>query len=491
MGIGGARMMPHLRNVSLIWGVLCLGLAVLAGLHMTASHLLVHDGAGEGFAACMLISGFLGGVMTLVGLGERARLGFRGAVILTLGAWFGLPLLMAIPLHEETVGLSITDAIFETVSGLTTTGSTVISHLEAQPPSLLVWRALLQWIGGIGIIGLSVAILPLLRSGGMQLFHLESSDRSPDKLIARPGHLAGVIAGLYLALTCLCALGYVFTGMSGFDAVLHALTTVSTGGYSTTDQSMGGFSAGAQWVAIVFMLAGAIPFLAYVRAVSRHEGRRPGAFEEIMGLLAIVVLASGLLFAAELGGPPEHPDALRLALFNAVSVLTTTGYAAGDYQLWGPLAMATIFFLTFLGGCAGSTAGGFKVFRIQIMLKSTWASLLAASSPHAITVAHHAGRRLTAVDSASVALFAGLYVACFAAGAIVLSAFGLDFLTAVTASATALANVGPGLGEVIGPAGNFSTLPDPAKWLLCLQMLLGRLEILVALYVLTPRFWMR
>ena len=484
-------MMPHLRNVSLIWGVLCLGLAVLAGLHMAASHLLVHDGAGEGFAACMLISGFLGGVLTLVGLGERARLGFRGAVILTLGAWFGLPLLMAIPLHEEAVGLSITDAIFETVSGLTTTGSTVISHLEAQPPSLLVWRALLQWIGGIGIIGLSIAILPLLRSGGMQLFHLESSDRSPDKLIARPGHLAGVIAGLYLALTCLCALGYVFSGMSRFDAVLHALTTVSTGGYSTTDQSMGGFSAGAQWVAIVFMLAGAIPFLAYVRAVSRHEGRRPGAFEEIMGLLAIVVLASGLLFAAELGGPPEHPDALRLALFNAVSVLTTTGYAAGDYQLWGPLAMATIFFLTFLGGCAGSTAGGFKVFRIQIMLKSTWASLQAASSPHAITVAHHAGRRLTPTDSASVALFAGLYVACFAAGAVALSAFGLDFLTAVTASATAIANVGPGLGEVIGPAGNFSTLPDPAKWILCLQMLLGRLEILVALYVLTPRFWMR
>jgi trk system potassium uptake protein TrkH len=484
-------MMTHIRNVALIWGVLSLGLAALAFFHMLASHLLIHDGAGEGFAACVLISGFVGGVLTLVGLGERATLGFRGAVILTLGAWFGLPLLMAIPLHEEAVGLSITDAIFETVSGLTTTGSTVISHLEAQPPTLLVWRALLQWIGGIGIIGLSIAILPLLRSGGMQLFHLESSDRSPEKLIARPGHLAGVIAGLYLGLTCLCALGYVFTGMSGFDAILHALTTVSTGGYSTTDQSMGGFSAGSQWVAIVFMLAGAVPFLAYVRAVSRHEGRRPGAFEEIVGLLVIVVLASSLLFAAELGGPPDHPDAVRLAIFNTVSVLTTTGYAAGDYQLWGPLAMTTIFILTFLGGCAGSTAGGFKVFRIQIMLKSTWASLQAASSPHAITVARHAGRRLTASDSASVALFAGLYVACFAIGAVALSAFGLDFLTAVTASATAMANVGPGLGDVIGPAGNFASLPDPAKWLLCVQMLLGRLEILVALYVFTPRFWMR
>lgn len=483
--------MVHMRSVALIWGVLLLVLAAAAAAHALASGLVTRDGAAPGFVECAMAASLFGGLFTLIGLGPKAPMGFRGAVTLTLGAWFGLPLFAALPFLAPSAGLTLTDALFETVSGLTTTGSTVITGLSDYPPTLLSWRAGLQWVGGIGIIGLSIAILPFLRSGGMQLFRMESSDRSDDKLIARPGHLAAVIMALYLGLTALCAVSYALAGMTGFDAVLHAMTTVSTGGYSTTDASMGAAPPAVQWIAIVFMLSGAVPFLAYVRAVRRHQGRRPGAFEEIAGLLGVAALATALLFLAELGGPPDHPDALRLALFNAVSVLTTTGYAAGDYQLWGPLALTTIFVLTFVGGCAGSTSGGFKIFRLQVLIRSSWASLQAAALPHAVTVARHAGRRLSTADVASVALFGALYVSAFAAGAVILAALGLDFETALTGAATALANVGPGLGPIIGPAGDFSSLPAAAKAVLGVLMVLGRLEILVVLYVLTPRFWMR
>ncbi len=481
--------MAYSRNVFLILGVLCLGLSAVAALHALVSSFLLRDGVAAGFTACFIVSGFTGGLFTALGSGARPALGFRAAVSLTLGAWVGLPLLASLPFMAGPGGLDFTDAVFESVSGFTTTGSTVIVGLEGLAPTLLFWRALLQWIGGIGIIGLSIAILPLLRSGGMQLFRLESSDRSPERLIARPGHLAAVIAGLYLLLTSLCALCYSLAGMTGFEALTHAMTTVSTGGYSTSDGSMGAFSPGAQWVAVVFMLSGAIPFLAYVRAVSRFEGRRPGGYEEVYGLAAIAAIFSVLLYLAGSAAPIEDPGAFRHAVFNTVSVLTTTGYAAGDYQLWGPLAMAAVFALTFVGGCAGSTSGGFKIFRIQIMVKSIWSALQRAPSPHAVIVTRHAGKRLSNDDIASVALFAGLYVASFALGSVALAAFGLDFITAITGSATAIANVGPGLGAMIGPAGNFTEVPQAAKWVLCLLMLLGRLEIVTALYVLTPRFW--
>lgn len=480
--------MAHFRNVFLILGVLILGLAALGGLHALVSATVLGDGAAPGFIACSIVSGFTGGLLTALGRGTQPALGFRAAVTLTLGAWVGVPILAALPFMGGPAGLDFTDAVFESVSGFTTTGSTVITGLDALAPSLLFWRAVLQWVGGIGIIGLSIAILPLLRTGGMQLFHMESSDRSPERLIARPGHLALVIAGLYLGLTALCAFAYALAGMTGFEALTHAMTTVSTGGYSTSDSSMGAFGPAAQWVAVVFMLSGAVPFLAYVRAVSRFEGRRPGGFEEVIGLLSLAALFSALLLFAQGAAGPDA-GGLRTAVFNTVSVLTTTGYAAGDYQAWGPLAMAAVFALTFIGGCAGSTSGGFKVFRVQIMVKSIWAALQRAPSPHAVIVTRHAGKRLSNDDIASVALFAGLYVAAFALGAVTLAAFGLDFITAVTGSATAIANVGPGLGELIGPAGNFTAIPDPAKWVLCLQMLLGRLEIVTLLYVMTPRFW--
>lgn len=482
--------MRKFQIVLQILGLLFLGLAVLAGLVAIAS-LVQADGAAGGFFECAVVAGFIGGVMALAGRGAAEGLEFRAAVALTAGAWVGIPLLASIPLTAAPVHLSFTDAVFESVSGITTTGSTVMAGLDQTAPTILFWRSLLQWLGGIGIIGLSIAILPFLRVGGMQLFQLESSDQSSDRIIARPGNLALIIAGLYVSLTLMCAFSYGVTGMTAFEALNHAMTTVSTGGYSTSDGSMGHFAAGTQWVSILFMLGGAIPFLTYVRVLSWRESRRPGAFEEVGGLLALIAGFTLIIVAARLGMPGEDEGLLRVSLFNTISVITTTGYAVGDYQAWGPLAFAAFFILTFLGSCAGSTSGGFKTFRIQIMMKSIWRTLQQAPLPHSVVVARHAGQALSNTDIASVALFAGLYVATFAIGAIFLAGFGLDFVTAITASATALANVGPGLGEIIGPAGNFMSLPDGAKWLLCLIMILGRLEIVVILLMITPRFWGR
>lgn len=481
--------MRKYQIVFLILGSLCLGLALISGFVAVMSEFVYADQAGASFFATTVVSGFLGGVLFLFGQDAEPAIDYRGAVALTAGAWIGLPLLAAIPFTGAAAGLGWTDAVFESVSGITTTGSTVMTGLDTAPPSILLWRAFLQWVGGIGIIGISIAILPFLRVGGMQLFQMESSNQSRDRVIARPGQLAASIVLLYLGLTVACIAGYLATGMSGFDAATHAMTTVSTGGYSTSDSSMGNFSAGAQWVAIVFMLAGALPFLAYVRFFSQLDSRRLGAYEEILTFFALVAAFTLILVLSQSGLDMEGEDRVRLALFSTTALITTTGYAAGDYQLWGPLAIIGAFVLTFLGGCAGSTAGGFKTFRILIVLKSIRKALNQASMPNSVVRAHHAGRQLTEEDIASVALFGGLFVGTFAVAAILLSAMGLDPVSALTASATAIANVGPGLGEVIGPAGNFIPLPEAAKWLLCGVMLMGRLELVVILLLFTPRFW--
>jgi trk system potassium uptake protein len=447
------------------------------------------DPAAPGFLACGLLSLFMGGVFALIGKGGRPDMGFRQAVAVTAGAWLGLPVLAAIPFLFPPVSLSFVDAVFESVSGITTTGSTVMSGLDEMPRAILLWRSLLQWVGGIGIIGMSIAILPFLRVGGMQLFRLESSDRSEDRLVTRASEVAMAVGGIYLMLTGACAISYGMAGMSQFDAVAHAMTTVATGGYSTSDSSMAAFPAAAQWIAIIFMMSGAVPFLAYV-ALMRGKGvRGPGSYSEIRVFLLVVILAAMAMTAVQTAQGTGDLEALRLALFNVTSVVTTTGYAVGDYQLWGPSAVTLFFVLTFLGGCAGSTSGGFKAFRLEIMSKAVWKTLAQLPSPHSIVTARHNGKRLEDEDIASVAMFACLYVAVFALGAVAFGFLGLDMLTAVSSSATAIANGGPGLGEIVGPAGNFTTLPETAKWAMCVMMVLGRLEIVVILLLLTPRFY--
>jgi trk system potassium uptake protein TrkH len=357
------------------------------------------------------------------------------------------------------------------------------------PPGILLWRAMLQWLGGIGIIVMGIAMLPYLRVGGMQLFRMESSDRS-EKALPRAAQLAGATSTAYLVLSVACAAAYWAAGMSGFEAIAHAMTTVSTGGYSTSDASLGHFASPAiHWICTLFMILGALPFVIYIRAV---RGKTDALWKDsqvrhfLTGLgLAILAMALWLWMERD----ERIADALLLAAFNVVSVVTTTGFATADYGQWGALAVGGFFFLTFMGGCAGSTSGGIKVMRFEIAAIVIRRQLKRLILPHGVFPMMYRGQTLSSDVIRSVLNLVFVFIAVFVVFATCLSLLGLDFITAISGAATALANVGPGLGDVIGPAGNFSTLPDAAKWILSAGMLLGRLEFFTVLVLLVPEFW--
>jgi trk system potassium uptake protein TrkH len=470
-----------------------LGLLVAAmGLAMIVPA-LADIAAGHGdwivFVASGACSLGLGGLFIFTTIGEPIELSLRQGFLLTTLSWIGLSAVGALPLVFSELDLSYTDAFFEAISGLTTTGSTVLAGLDRMPPGILLWRAMLQWLGGIGIIVMGIAMLPYLRVGGMQLFRMESSDRS-EKALPRAAQLAGATSTAYLVLSVACAAAYWAAGMSGFEAIAHAMTTVSTGGYSTSDASLGHFASPAiHWICTLFMILGALPFVIYIRAV---RGKTDALWKDsqvrhfLTGLgLAILAMALWLWMERD----ERIADALLLAAFNVVSVVTTTGFATADYGQWGALAVGGFFFLTFMGGCAGSTSGGIKVMRFEIAAIVIRRQLKRLILPHGVFPMMYRGQTLSSDVIRSVLNLVFVFIAVFVVFATCLSLLGLDFITATSGAATALANVGPGLGDVIGPAGNFSTLPDAAKWILSAGMLLGRLEFFTVLVLLVPEFW--
>ena len=363
-----------------------------------------------------------------------------------------------------------------------------IDRQTIHAPGILLWRSILQWIGGVGIVVMAIMILPLLSVGGMQLFRSESSDRS-EKIVAHPFYLASSIVAVYVVLTAACALGYELAGMSFFDAINHAMTTLSTGGYSTHDASMSFFNQPAiHWVAIVFMAAGSLPFVLYIKSV---KGDWLALFrdQQVRGFFTMVVVAAIFLTVWLYLKHWPLLSAIRQAMFNVTSIVTTTGYASDDYTTWGPLPVSVFLILTFLGGCTGSTAGAIKVFRLQIMLLMTREQLWRLLLPSIIFPRRYNGERVSDDIIPSVVAFLAAYIVVTAVITLCLSAFGLDLVTSISATATAIGNVGPGLGHIVGPSGNFASLPDGAKWLLTLAMMLGRLELFTVLVILTPAFW--
>ncbi|MDH3700218.1 MAG: TrkH family potassium uptake protein [Alphaproteobacteria bacterium] len=430
------------------------------------------------------------GVMLLLTARSQSRaLNLRQAFVLTTLSWMIIPAFGALPLAFADLQLSYTDAFFEAMSGITTTGSTILTGLDYAPPGILLWRALLQWLGGIGIVAMAVAILPMLQVGGMQLFRMESSDSS-DKVLPRATQLIAFIGFIYLGMTMLCALLYWSFGMTGFDAVTHAMTTIATGGFSTHDESLGYFKSGAiDAIASVFMLLGSLPFVLYLRGLRGNPGAlwRDSQVRWFLAivLLTVLVMSAYLHFGRFIG----VGESIQRASFNVISVITGTGYATADFNLWGTFAVGLLFFLMFVGGCAGSTTCGVKVFRLQVLYATALSQIRRLLEPHGVFIAYYNGKPIPDSVGDSVMSFFFLYVLCFAALAIGLSFIGLDFLTAASGAATAISNVGPGLGTTIGPAGNFATLPDSAKWLLSAGMLLGRLELFTVLVMLAPSFW--
>lgn len=455
---------------------------LLLGLFMGVVGLAYRSTAGA-FGTSALLTLTLGAMLAIVSLGPIRAAGVRQAFLMTTTAWLTAATAGSLPLLFW--GMPAADAFFEAMSGITTTGSTVMTGLDGTDRGILLWRAILQWLGGVGIVVTGIAILPFLKIGGMQLFRTESSDKL-DNDLGGAARFASATIWVYLTLSGICFFGYLAFGMTGFDALAHALTTVSTAGFSTHDASMGFFGTGVHWWATLFMVAGSLPFVWYIRVVRNRRPQSEQVRAYMLGLAAVILVLT-VFRALSSGAAPL--EALRHVSFNVVSIVTTTGFATTDYTLWGPFAVVVFFILSSVGGCTGSTTGGIKIMRWVVSGKYVIASVRALIFPHVVTAPRYEGRIVDRPVVDAIAAFIGIFATTTAALAVCLGFVGLDLQTALSGALTAVANVGPGIGPTIGPAGNFSTLPDSAKWLLSAGMLVGRLEIMTAAVLLLPSFW--
>jgi trk system potassium uptake protein TrkH len=487
--------MSEFRPVFLVVGLL---LGAFSGLMLLPALADALGGREEwkAFGTSALVLAALAMGLTSASWGRIEQLTLRQGFMITTVSWLALAAAAALPLWLGPKNLSLTDAFFEAMSGLTTTGATVVSGLDNAPPGFLLWRSMLQWIGGVGVVIMAIAILPFLSVGGMQLFRLESSDNS-DKILPGASAIATAILWLYVFFTSMCAMIYWIMGMSAFDAVNHAMTTIATGGYSTRDASFGYFldnpdiHGPVDLVATAFMIIGALPFGVYLLAL-RGQFNAPVMDSQVRFFLAaaalfIAIIAARIVVTFDL----DLFTGFRLAAFNTISIMTGTGYASTDYSQWGPFAVGFFFCIMFVGGCAGSTSCGLKIFRLQVAFAALGLYARRLAHPHRVTVARYNGRPITDAVFQSVLSFFFIYFAVFSTVAVALSVLGLDTVTALSAAGSAIANVGPGLGDIIGPAGTYGPLPDAAKWILSIAMLLGRLELLTVLVMLTPSFWSR
>ena len=479
-----------MRPIAMVVGIVLL---IIAGAMLPP--MLVDLAAGhpdwQVFFLSAALTGFIGLALVLTTRGSvsGAELTVRQGFLLTTLIWFTTTVFAAMPLYHSSLGLGAADAFFEAMSGITTTGSTVISGLDDAPGGILLWRALLQWLGGIGIIVMGIAILPMLSIGGMQLFRTESTDSSA-KILPRAGQIATSIGVIYLAITVGCGTGYWLFGMEPFDAMAHAMTTVATGGYSTKDGSIGHFdSAAIEWTAITFMIVGGIPFVLYIQAM---RGRSFAFWQDdqVRWFLGIIAAGTALfvLWIHSSTGMSDIAD-LRHAAFSTITLVTGTGYAATDYNAWGTFAIGLAFFLMCVGGCSGSTTGGIKVFRFAVIYQVARVQMLRLLQPSGVFRPFYNREPVSDQTAISILGFIFVFALSFAVLALLLAFLGLDYLTAMSAAVTAVANVGPGLGDEIGPAGNFAGLPDAAKWLLAAGMLLGRLELFTVLVLFAPAYW--
>ena len=414
----------------------------------------------------------------------------RFMFVLTVSSWFIIALLSALPFYLSDNDISAANAFFEGASGITTTGATVFSGLDSMDRDLLLWRSILHWMGGIGIIGMFVAVLPFLRVGGMRLFATESSEWS-DKALPRMKTLSRGLLGVYLFFSVLAVLTYWASGMTLFDAFNYGLSSIATGGFATSDLSMGKFNDLILVEATFFMIIGSLPFFLFVRELN---GQRGVLFrdQQVRLFLTILLVVSALLtlYRWAVSVVPFDPVGNYIAtLFSVTSVVTTTGFASEDYSAWGPLAFVVFFFLTFVGGCSGSTAGGMKIFRFQLSLIVLREQLMRLLHPRAVLTRNYNGRAVSDEIISSMIAYTFIFLLCLLVLTVSLAAMQLDFITSLTGALAALANVGPGLGDIIGPAGNYGPLPDAAKWLLSVGMLMGRLEILSVVVVMSPAFW--
>lgn len=480
--------MFDLRPVGYVLGllVLTLGLTMVIPLGVDVWAGNGHWGAFAEAAVITVVTGVFLAIACANGLSEG--LSIQQTFFLTTGVWLILPIFGALPFMLGHTDARLVDAIFEAMSGFTTTGSTVLTTLDTLPMGLNLWRAQMQWFGGIGIIVVAMVFLPELRVGGMQIFRSESFD-TMGKILPRAGEIASRISVIYLILTVLCGVTYAALGMEPFDATIHALTTMSTGGFSNYNDSFGVFQGPLEYVAAIFMILASLPFVRYIQLISGTA--RPILFDS--QIRAYLILILGLTVAFTLYRVAVNGDGLergfREGFFNITSVISGTGYSSTDYQTWGPVVPAAFFFLGLIGGCAGSTSCSIKIFRYQLLFASISTQVRRIYAPHGIFEPRYDGRPVAEEVVSSVMAFFVLFFVTLGITAVLLGLTGLDVMTSVSGAATALGNIGPGLGDTIGPAGSFASLNDTAKWILTVAMLVGRLELMAVFVLLTATFW--
>ncbi len=467
-------------------------LLIVLGASMIAPYLLqvIFDEESHSFISASFVTIFVGVLFVLANLEKEFKLNLRQTFLFSSLAWLMVAIFGSLPFLLSTQEFSFSEAFFESMSGITTTGATIISDLDNSPKSILLWRAIMQWLGGIGIVVMAITILPLLKVGGMQLFKMEGPD-STEKILPRTIEVATIIILTYITLTFVCGFFYWIFGMTIFDSISHSMTTIATGGFSTHNESIGFFkNSNIEIVASIFIVLGSIPFISYLKFA---QGNRKIFFKDVQikGLIYLLIFSIIIMFLylVFINYESSLLDKIRISSFNVISILSGTGYVTDDFGLWGKFSLIFFLLLMFIGGCAGSTACGIKIFRLQMLLLFLKNQIKKLISPNSVIITKYNNQKISDEFINSVIIFIFMFLFIFLIIAMLLSISGLDFITSISGAASSISNVGPGLGEVIGPNGNYKEIPDVSKWILSAGMLLGRLELFAVLVLFFPSFW--
>ena len=480
--------MFNLKPIALVSGTVTCAVGFFLFIPLIVE-IIYESESWQSYAVPILLYLIVGGSLVITNRNVDLKISLKEAFIITVLSWLLLTFLCAVPFLYTEVNLGIVDALFESMSGVTTTGATTLSNLETLPKGILIWRAFLQWLGGIGIVVIALFILPFLRIGGMQLFHLEGDDPY-DKSLPKISSVIKKIFFIYATLTVALIFLYYICGMMPFDAISHSFTTISTGGFSTYDSSFAFFNNDKiLLIAIIFMILGSLPFLVLVQTSKKNLF---AIFKDHQVRVFILILFIAILLIFYFANSFINGNffsKLIAVSFNTISIISGTGYVSDNFENWGNYASVLFLILMFIGGCAGSTTGGLKIFRFQILFKYINLHLKKMLKPHSIIASRFNGRKVNETTYESVMSFFFLYILTFFTSALLLSFSGLDFLTCISAAASTISNVGPGLGPIIGPDGNYGTLDSYSKIILIATMFLGRLELLTILVLLLPSFW--
>ena len=467
-------------------------LLIVLGASMLAPYSIqvIYKENSHSFVSSSFVTIFIGILFILANLEKEFKLNLRQTFLFSTLAWLMVAIFGSLPFLLSANEFTISEAFFESMSGITTTGATIISDLDNSPKSILLWRAIMQWLGGIGIVVMAITILPILKVGGMQLFKMEGPDTT-EKILPRTIEVAAIIISTYVALTFLCGLFYWLFGMTIFDSICHAMTTIATGGFSTHNDSIGFFkNSNIEIIASIFIILGSIPFISYLKF---SQGNRKIFFTDVQikGLIYLLAISTAVMFVYLLFINFESSlvDKIRISSFNVISILSGTGYVTDDFGLWGKFSLVFFLFLMFIGGCAGSTACGIKIFRLQMLLIFLKDQLKKLIYPNSVIITKYNNQKISDDFMKSVIIFIFTFLFIFLIIAMLLSISGLDFITSISGAASSISNVGPGLGDMIGPNGNYKALPDLSKWILTAGMLLGRLELFAVLVLFFPSFW--